>query len=231
MKKESLGLSGNQLKLLAMLFMTADHVGCVLFPQYGILRIVGRLAMPIFAWMIAEGCYYTKNKARYFFTMLGFGAVCQVVYWFTQQSLYQCILVTFSLSILLIYTMDLAIKKQNILTLFLLGIVFAAICYVTEFMADTLPLPGFEVDYGLIGVLLPVLIYLGRNKTEKLMLSGIGLCALAMQGGMHQWFALLSLPILALYNGKRGRLRMKYLFYFYYPLHLAAIWLIYDLFF
>jgi hypothetical protein len=72
-------LSGNALKLIAALAMLIDHIGVLLLPQVLILRVIGRISFPIFAFMIAEGCRYTKNKARYFFTMFGVGAACQVV--------------------------------------------------------------------------------------------------------------------------------------------------------
>ena len=55
------GLTGNLLKLIAMLTMTIDHIGVILLPQYRILRIIGRLTMPIYAFMIAEGCHYTHR--------------------------------------------------------------------------------------------------------------------------------------------------------------------------
>ena len=48
------GLTNNQLKIIAMLSMLADHIGVQLFPDLQILRIIGRLALPIFAYMIAE---------------------------------------------------------------------------------------------------------------------------------------------------------------------------------
>ena len=51
------GLTGNQLKLIAMLTMTCDHVGMQIFPQLLWLRVIGRLAMPIYAYMIAEGSH------------------------------------------------------------------------------------------------------------------------------------------------------------------------------
>ena len=50
------------------------------------------------------------------------------------------------------------------------------------------------------------------------------LAMLALWNGFIQWFALLSLPLLALYNGQRGKMKLKYLFYLYYPLHLAALY-------
>ncbi|MBQ8005101.1 MAG: hypothetical protein IJ303_02170, partial [Clostridia bacterium] len=60
--------------------MLADHIGMIFFPNIQIFRIIGRLAFPIFAFMIAEGCRYTKNKARYFFTVFVLGIICQTAY-------------------------------------------------------------------------------------------------------------------------------------------------------
>ena len=56
-------LSGNSLKIIAAIAMTVDHIGVVIFPNFAILRIIGRIAFPIFAFMIAEGCRYTKKQA------------------------------------------------------------------------------------------------------------------------------------------------------------------------
>ncbi len=69
-------MTGNQLKIIALIAMTCDHVGKILLPQIGILQIVGRLAFPIFAYMIAEGCVHTKSKKRYLLTMMGLAAIC-----------------------------------------------------------------------------------------------------------------------------------------------------------
>lgn len=222
-KTTALGLSINQLKLIALVLMTIDHVGAYLLPQYTVLRLVGRLSMPIFAWAIAEGCYYTKNRLRYLLTIALFAAVCQVIYMIFLEPYYQCILVTFSLSVIMIYAVDLASKKQNVLTLALMGAVFCGVVYVCSFLPNDLPGLNYRIDYGLLGVLLPVLIYMGRNKSEKLLLAAVGLTALALTTNSSQWYALLSLPLLALYNGKKGKMKLKYLFYLYYPLHLVAI--------
>ena len=59
------GLTGNQLKLIALFAMTCDHVGMQIFPQLLWLRMIGRLAMPIYAFMIAEGCRHTRNRKKY----------------------------------------------------------------------------------------------------------------------------------------------------------------------
>ena len=59
-------LSSSALKLLACGFMLIDHVGVRLFPDVLILRIIGRLAFPIFAFFIAEGCRYTRKDSSIF---------------------------------------------------------------------------------------------------------------------------------------------------------------------
>jgi hypothetical protein len=203
--------------------MTCDHIGVQLFPKLLILRIIGRLALPIFAYMIAQGCRYTKNKKKYLLTIAAVALVCQLVYFFAMQSLYQCILVTFSLSICLIFALDAAIQKPSIANSAFALCSFATVWFIGEGLPKILP--GFYVDYGFMGILLPVLIWLGRNKWESLILCGIGLVLLSIGAGI-QWFSLLTLPILALYNGARGKAKLKYLFYIYYPAHLVVIYLV-----
>ncbi len=212
-------LSGNQLKLLALVAMTCDHVGLAIFPGCRILRIIGRLAFPIFAWMIAEGCLYTRNRKRYLLQMAALALLCQVVYFFAMDSLYMCVLVTFTLSIALIYLLDYGRNKRWLI--FLAGLL--AVWFLSEQLPQLLPSTDYRIDYRLPGILLPVLIYWGRSKAEKLLLTALGLLWLALTFRHLQWYGFLALIPLALYSGKRGKWRMKYLFYIYYPLHLVVI--------
>ncbi len=95
-------LSGNALKLIAAVAMTIDHAGLLLFPRIRLLRILGRIAFPIFAFMIAEGCRYTRSPRRYFLSITALAAVCQIVYFFAAGGRDFSILTTFSLSILML---------------------------------------------------------------------------------------------------------------------------------
>lgn len=221
--RKPVGLNGNQLKLIALAAMTADHIGVQLFPQILLLRIIGRLALPIFAYMIAQGCRYTRNKGRYLATIAAVALVCQLVYFFAMQSLYQCILVTFSLSILLIFSLDAAVKRPDTVNVAVAAFAFLSVWFICDILPKLLP--GFYVDYGFLGILLPVLIWFGKDKWQSIVLCGIGLVLLSIDNSV-QWFSLLTLPLLALYNGKRGKTKLKYLFYIYYPAHLALIYLI-----
>ena len=96
-----------------MLAMLCDHAGKMLFPQYRILRIIGRLAMPIYAYMIAEGCRHTRDRKKYLLRLFGMGVLCQAVYFVAMGSLYMCILITFSLSVLLIGLMDAVDREKS----------------------------------------------------------------------------------------------------------------------
>ena len=215
------GLTGNMLKFLAMLTMTIDHIGAILLPQYRILRIIGRLAMPIYAFMIAEGCHYTHDRKAYFLRLLGLAILCQVVYAAVDRSLYQCILVTFSLSVALICAVEWAQKKRTPGSLFTTAVLIIGIYFVCEKLP--LFLPGFHVDYGLWGVLLPVIVYFGGR---DIVAFGLGVLLLCLSIGHTQWWAMLSVPLLALYNGQRGTHRLGWLFYLYYPTHLVILYAI-----
>ena len=228
-------LNGNTLKLLAALFMLIDHAGLLLFPRIRLFRFIGRLSMPIFAFMISEGAKYTRNKTNYFLGIASLAFICQAVYYFYGNSLYMSILVTFSLSILIIYAMQNAKKalfqndksaKISSVWLFCFTLVFAyAFTHI------------FSVDYGFIGVMMPVFASIPDfkdidapqkvkaidNLYVRILLMGILVFYLGLKSAPYQHFALLSLPLLMLYSNKRGKLKLKYFFYVFYPVHLLAL--------
>ena len=90
-------LSGNVLKLLAAAFMLIDHVGVIFFPQNVTFRLIGRLAMPIFAFMVAEGCRYTHSKLRYLLILAGYLVLCQAGLYIGTGGTNLCILAAFAL--------------------------------------------------------------------------------------------------------------------------------------
>ena len=101
--------NGNTLKIIAAITMFIDHFGLMMYPDNMALRAIGRLAMPLFAFMIAESARYTRNKIKHFALMFGLGAICQIVYRIAMGeeslSLFN-ILIAFSLSTLILYALE-----------------------------------------------------------------------------------------------------------------------------
>ena len=95
--------SNTTLKLIACFLMVIDHVGMYLFPGYKIFRVIGRLSYPIFAFFLAEGCKYTKNKIKHLglIMLLGIGMLLFNYCIFNNWT--GCIFLTFTFSIIYIY--------------------------------------------------------------------------------------------------------------------------------
>ena len=79
-KEVGLNRDTNLLKLIAMIAMLIDHTGKMFFPQYRIMRIIGRLAFPLFAYCIAVGCVYSRNRLKYLGRILLVGLISQPFY-------------------------------------------------------------------------------------------------------------------------------------------------------
>lgn len=214
------GFTGNQLKLIAMVSMTLDHIGMLLLPQVWLLRLLGRLSMPIYAYMIAEGCRHTRNRGKYFLRIAGLAALCQAVYFFAMGSLYMSILVTFSLSVLLICAIENYQHKRDRISQLLAFGALLAVFFLCVALPELWKGTDFAIDYGIAGVLLPVLVYFGKEKTKYLT---AGLILLGFGYGGLQWFALAAVPLLGMYNGQRGEKKIGIWFYLYYPAHLLIL--------
>ena len=236
-------LTGNMIKIIAAVTMLVDHVG-VLFPSLGIeLRIIGRVSMPLFAFMISEGARYTKNKLKYFSLIAGLATACQLVYWFAMEDLYMSILVTFSISIILIYALRFVKWAYlsgggNTLAKITSPLLFAGLVTLAYFATVWL-----EIDYGFIGIITPVCasildlrgleipdrIRWIDNLYFRVLLMAVPMIIRCLIEGGIMWYSLLALPVLLMYSGERGRWNMKYFFYIFYPTHLVALEAIYIL--
>lgn len=235
-------MSGFLLKLIAAATMLIDHAGLLLFPGEHWMRIVGRIAYPLFAWCIAEGFRYTRNRMRYFLQIFILGVGCQIVYTIAERELYFGILLTFSFSILLMAALreckaawqgdetalgnrmaawGISSGLRNTITtivFFLLTILTAVVTMLVK------------VDYGFCGILVPLAAYLPDSvKVRKGAFAGMLGVLSAVQWSMGDktqiWCLMAMLPLI-LYNGKPGKYRMKWFFYIFYPAHMAALYLI-----
>lgn len=212
-------LSAGKLKLLACIFMVIDHIGFYFFPGSILMRAVGRLAFPIFAFFIAEGCRFTRSKLRYFLQVFALGLVCALAFYFYTGAFEGNILITFSCSILLICLLQAC--KQTIFALAGFAILLFCLFFANRQM---------YFDYGFAGILVPLWVamteFLPHPRLSHRLAAlsfGLALVALDTPGWAVQWLALLAVPLLALYNGKPGSRKWKYGFYLFYPAHLLIL--------
>ena len=216
-------LDGTSLKLIAMISMVFDHVGDMFFPDALWMRMIGRLAMPLFSFCIAEGYAHTKNKQRYLLRMGVFALVSEIPFDLAFEGRvglgHQNIMLSFFLAILALMLFD-RIRgegKEHAVGKTLLGIL--CVCAVAV-LALVL-----RADYTLFAVLAVFLFYVLRNR-HPLLRCGVGVSFLALTRTVGYYRATgLSLIPLLLYNGKRGR-GLKWLFYAFYPGHLLLLYLL-----
>jgi len=225
------GLNGNQLKIIAMAAMTIDHIAWAISPGYPTdwwllgLHVIGRIAAPIFWFFVAEGYHYTRNWKKYAARLLVFAVVSHFAYNFAfgipfvpfQTSVFNQTSVIWSLfwGLIALVVNDYPKLKQWQKTAIILLILAVSFC----------------ADWSCIAVLAIMSIGTNRGNFKKQM-TGMMLWA-AMYAviyavfinrvyGVIQLFVVLTIPLLKAYNGERGAFQgMKYLFYVYYPLHLA----------
>lgn len=211
----------------------------ILFPSIALFRIIGRLAMPIFAFFIAEGCKYTRNKQKYVLFMAILGVSMMIIQYATIGIYFGNIFILFSLSIILIYSFQkykstIFAPSFNINQNFTYGIAFL---FTLLFCALSCNI--WAVDYGFCGVMLAFFVsipdfkgidagYLTRydNLSSRLFFLAIAMLILSISIGGNQIASLIALIPLALYNGQRGERNLKYFFYIFYPAHLIVLYTI-----
>ena len=251
MEAHRYGLSAAALKYLAALFMLVDHIGMV-FPTMltelglptwadGLPRLIGRLAFPIFAYFVAEGCRRTRFFLRYLIRLGACALLSQAPFTLATGVWGGSVLLTFFLSAGAIYGYERLSKAEH----------GPAVSAIPLFAACALALL-LNVDYGFPAVLLIFALYLcGDNRHRKLLCLGAGLALLYL---LYQpLIGLLSLPLfrpdwmagyllhalpvfalyalcaeaslllLAWYRGQLG-VQSKWFFYVFYPAHLLGLW-------
>ncbi len=240
-------LSTFVLKIIAIISMMTDHVGAVLFPDQVWMRYVGRLAFPIFCFLIAEGFAHTKNVPKYLMRLGMFALISEIPFnlAFKGKLFFYggCnVFITLFLGLLALVIFDAINRMEGIPkpVLLLISLVpVAALCRTADSLGS---------DYGKYGVMLIFIFYIFReNRTAALLVFALstllkyGLTTtpypqalMLFKAGGKTWFffeqtqlyCLLAAIPLALYSGECGSRRFKWLFYAFYPAHLMILWLI-----
>ncbi len=219
-------INASQLKWLAVISMTVDHLAVMLADYisttiYYVMRGVGRLAFPIFCFLLVEGVAHTKSFAKYFARVTGFAILSQLPYNMLRYGNiigggYFNILFTFSVSLIVLYILSKCDTKK-ITGLFVTVITIIAGMTVTYML-------NFEYSYKCI--LLAVLFYYtGRNISYQAIKIIGAFAILYMNCGLVDLAAPLSLFFINAYGGEKGKFP-KWFGYAFYPLHLLILGLI-----
>lgn len=210
-------LDGFSLKLIAVAAMTVDHISAVFFPTEIWMRLIGRLTMPIMAFLIAEGYHYTRSVKKYLLRLLIFAVISQAPYMLAFGITNLNVMFTLSISVLL-----LAIETSHMSNILRMLLTFSLLLF------------SVFCDWSLFGVLFVYVFYRFRGNFKR---QAIAFCIVVMiQLSVHALLSfssrnysylvnagtLATLPILSVYNLRRGS-DVRYFFYIYYPAHLAVI--------
>ncbi|SHJ91908.1 TraX protein [Hathewaya proteolytica DSM 3090] len=160
------------LKLFAVVTMFIDHIGAFLFPKIGILRTIGRLSFPIFAFCIANGYKHTKNKFVYMMRLAACGVISIIPYSYVHYGYdnikwHNNIFFTLFLGLLCIFFFENAKKKRDGLNN-LINICSAVMVFVCLSLGNYL-----DVEYGLLGVALVLLYHFGIESRLGIVLASI----------------------------------------------------------
>ena len=238
-------MSGLIIKIIATIAMTCDHIYYPFFENLPILRIIGRIAFPLYILLLVEGFKHTKDDSKkflsYFFrlVLIGIISVIPMNLAFNGTAsfdLQMSIFLTLIICLGMLYTFEF-VHKYNKIASYLVVILFTIISYYAD------------GDYSLIGVPLTFCIYKYRQNKKvfpfiisfvlvllfnTLLNTFINNQSLSFDLIAHYYknafpleeFAVLSIPIIILYNGKKGYNNkfIQYAFYLYYPIHLLCIY-------
>lgn len=228
----SMRLSGSALKILALISMIADHCAYYLLEHdtllYDVMRCFGRMAFPVFAFLVAEGFANSRNRLRYFLMLAGFGVISE---WPWQM-------------------LNGSDGTHNVLFTLALGVaalaLFDRLCEHAPLAFMSVVIPALfawllGTDYEWRGVLMIVLFYILRFRTIRPWLERHQVCH-SVQALLQLLFtfplmihyglagAIFAGAVIFLYDGSRGFIRSKatkYAFYTVYPINLIIIVLMY----
>lgn len=246
--RQKKGISGSTLKLIAIVTMFIDHTGAAILGRfmmekgfmeisnsydvnamivwmqengtlywvYMAMRMIGRVAFPIFCFLLVEGFQKTSNVGKYAMRLGMFALISEIPFdlafkasWMDFS--YQNVFFTLFMGLLTMIAVDYVNKMSlhKVLKVIASGAAIAAGAAIAEFM---------NTDYGAIGVLCIMALYVFRKKKVWQIVAG----CLAF---VWEFTAPLAFIPIGFYNGKRG-LKLKYVFYAFYPVHLLVLYLI-----
>ena len=243
MKKSiSLETTSMSLHIMAMVFMLCDHLWGTVVPGNDWLTCIGRIAFPLFAFMIVEGYFHTRNLKKYVLRLLLFAVLSEIPFNLAMGSsifypVHQNVLWSFLISIGLIHLNEIVKRKKSIWKSVLIGLITVLLGYILGLIT--------MVDFYHAGILTVLVFYFFRQKNWWSYIGQL-ICLwyinVEMLGGfayeihigeetfyfIRQGLALLALIPIWLYRGRQGYHNkvLQYFYYAFYPLHLLILGII-----
>ena len=235
-------MTANKLKLLACLSMLIDHITFMFVPRYTdivtgteniwwyIGRGLGRSAFIIFAFLLVEGFFLTKDLKKYVLRMSLFAVIAEAPFDLLSNG-----------------TLDEStwLSHQNVLILFVLGLILMyVILYIEKLFAEK-SMPKYYIlsacacalfglaayflrlDHGYPGLILVLIFFFFRKSGKRLIIAVTVWAFICIPlGQMLEWAGLIALIPIMMYNGEKGK-GSKWFFYIFYPAHMLVLGLIY----
>lgn len=217
-------MSTFMLKIIAIIAMLLDHTGYIIFNKFSFLNYLGRLAFPIFAFLITEGYSHTSNLKKYLYRLTLFAIISQIPYMLFTSTFNN----TFNLNILFTLILGLiSIIIYNKINNKILGFLLVTLAAILAQI--------FPFDYGWFGIAIMFIFHIFKSK--KLLLNLYFIIATFINFFFKFFitsnsiylvvilFTCFALIPINLYNEKKGK-SIKYFFYAFYPLHLITLYIL-----
>lgn len=217
-------LDGRTLKIIAIVSMFIDHVGAALFPEIIFFRIIGRLAFPIYCFLLVEGSLYTHDILQYMLRMGVFALISELPFdlAFYHHAVcigHQNVFFTLFIGLAMIWFLEHPLHDMDIPDIINKMLIVAVAGIAAELL---------QTDYGFSGIAIIFAFYILRERT---LLKYLIVALICIGMSWLEAFAILALIPITLYNGKRGSQNkiMQYGFYAFYPAHLLLLAIVYQI--
>jgi len=239
------GISQNQLKWIAIITMTIDHAGMVLFPHLLWMRLIGRLAFPIYCYLLVKGFVHTSSRLKYLTRLLVFAAVSELPFDLACFGAFswrgQNVFFMLAICLCMLWLMEKGvqrIKHKELLQALGVAVILGMTAIITLIC---------RFDYGFSGPFLVAALYLGERQRSRYgnrnglfgpcesillflfamftgrLLEGYSV-RIACNSVVNEAFCLPAGLLMQRCSGKRKKKGGKYFFYLYYPLHLLILY-------
>ena len=230
---QSSKVTSNVIKLVAMVTMIIDHIGYVLLPQYRFLRYIGRIAFPLFIFLLVEGFFHTHDRRLYLIRLAGFAFISEVCFdlgfrstliFPQKQNVFFTLSIGFVVMLLLEFLFSVDTRTFR----------FPAMAYgaLLGIMACIILADLLHTDYGSYGVVAIGVCYLCHHfRLHRVLTFAAAVAILMLSNTMEAW-AFAAIPLIFLYNGKLGQKNpiFQYACYLFYPVHLLILYFVHSLF-